>query len=128
MSKRHNHSFQFKGFAISQAAKSEADYHDKRALWWTGEQEKAVAKLKEATVQVTEHEVTGGKNVVAGLHVDPHAQMRANECAGKVQSHQRARDRFLIEAGAYGTHPDFAFDLDAEDVVYFRLAGGTREE
>ncbi len=128
MSKRLNHTFQFGGGQIAHAAKDEASYHDGRVTWWKAEQEKATAKLREATVQVTEHEVTGGKNVVAGLHVDPHAQQRANECASKVSAHQRARDRFLIEAGAYGTAPTQIFELDAEDVVYFRLAGGTRDE
>jgi hypothetical protein len=127
MAHRATHRFQFTAEKIHLAAAGEAKYHAERADWWGLEYHKAVAAAKEKGVQVREYEVTGGKR--ADLMLDPALQNRMSECASKRTSHQQAADRFTIEAATYGSQaPGVTYDLDGEDVMYFRLAGGSRAE
>lgn len=124
--KRNEHTFQFTGQAIADAAKQEHDYHAKRVEWWKNEQEEAVKRAREAGVEVREVDVTGGKRVDVVL--DPTVSIRLQECVNKITAHQRAADRFQIEDAAYRTQAVRTFDLHPDDVVYFRLAGGPRDE
>lgn len=124
--KRGEHTFQFSGEQISKAAHAEWGYHAQRLKFWHAEQEDAVAKAKAAGVEVREQPVTGGRRVV--MVVDPQIQDRLNLCGNKIDVHRNAADRFQIEADAYGTQPTRAYELHPDDVVYFRLAGGPREE
>ena len=123
---RNSHLFQFSAAAISHAASREAKYHDERIAFWFNEQTKPIAQAKEAGVEVREYEVTGGVNV--DVVIDPTVSKRLSECASKIKSHQQAKDRFLIEAAAYKSQVDLLYELDPDDVVYFRLAGGARED
>ena len=59
--KRNEHTFQFTGKRIAEAAAAEADYHHERLGHWLAEQEKAIAKAKAAGIEVREYDVTGGK-------------------------------------------------------------------
>jgi len=122
--KRQEHTFQFTGKQISDAAARECDYHTERLNWWGHEQDKAIGAAKAAGVEVREYEVTGGKNVQIVL--DPTLQGRLQECANKINTHRTAMDRFQIEAAAYGTQPERSYELHPDDIVYFRLAGGER--
>ena len=119
---RDKHTFHFKGSQIASCAAKEADYHEERRTWWDGEYEKAVARAKDAGVQVNEYNVTGGKQ--AQVVIDPSATARIAESYQKRESHRQSADRFRIEAAAYATQSDRVYECDPSDVVYFRLAGG----
>jgi hypothetical protein len=126
MAKRNEHLFQFTGKQIGDAADEEFGYHHDRVIWWKTEQQKAIDKAKAAGVEVREYEMTGGKNVQVVL--DPSISSRLTECANKINSHRAAADRFKIEAACYGTQAERSYELHPDDVVYFRLAGGQRED
>ena len=123
--KRNEHLFQFTGKQISEAAEAEYVYHSGRAAWWKEEQADAIEKAKAVGVEVREYDMTGGKNVQVVL--DPTLNSRLTECANKIVSHRAAADRFQIEAATYGTQAERAYELHPDDVVYFRLAGGSRD-
>ncbi len=123
---RLKHLFQFDAGQIGKAAMAEATYHHARVGFWKAEQEKAIVKAKEAGVEIREHDVTGGKSVE--VVVDPTVSNRLTVCANKIRTHQEAADRFVIEADAYDSQNTRVYDLDPDDVVYFRLAGGDRED
>lgn len=126
MSKRNEHTFQFAAGAISAAATSEYDYHKERIAFWTEERTKAIEAAKEKGVEVREYPVTGG--VRAEMVIDASLQGRINEASGKIHLHQSAADRFQVEAAAYATQLHTkVYELQPDDVLYFRLAGGPRE-
>ena len=122
---RDKHLFQFSGAKISIAAASEAKYRRSRVEFWKAEQEIAIDKLKKCSVEVSEYPITGG--VEARATINPELSRRASECASKIRDHQQAAERYEIEAVAYGTQGDRIYELQSDDVVYFRLGGGTRE-
>lgn len=124
--KRNGHEFQFNGKQIADAATVERDYHRERLAWWQAEQEKATALAKEKGVETREYDVTGGKRV--DIILDPNVQTRLTECSNKIYAHRMAADRFQIEAAAYGTQTERVYQLDPDDVIYFRLAGGARAD
>jgi hypothetical protein len=125
MSKRKEHMFQFTGAKIAGAAAEEAIYHAKRATWWNDEYEKAAVEAKAKGVEVKHYAVTGGTR--AQVVFDPTLQGRLDETYSKRAQHQRESDQFKIEAAAYGTQADRVYELDTEDVMHFRLAGGERD-
>jgi hypothetical protein len=136
VSKRSTHCFAFMGSAIAKAATAEAEYHEQRLAYWKAEYESAVAKAKAAEsavakakaagLQVREYDVTGGKR--AEMVIDPALQGRIRESTNKVHSHRIAAEHLRVEASSYATQGDRQYELDGEDVVYFRLAGGPRGE
>src|SRR5689334_14627592 len=107
--KRSEHTFQFLGQQISDAAKAEHHYHAGRLEFWKAEQDKAADKARESGVEIREYDVTGGKRVDVVL--DPTVASRLQECANKINSHRAAADRFSMEAAAYGTQPSRAYEL-----------------
>lgn len=121
MTKRTDHTFQFTGLQISQAAKNEAEHRLARAAWWDAEYTKAVAKARELGVQVEEYDVTGGKR--AQIVINTEVQTRITEAMNKRNDHQKQAERLLIAAQSYGTQKDRAYELDAEDIQFFRLVG-----
>lgn len=126
MSQREKHLFQFTGKQISEAASREAAYHAERLIFWKGEHKRAVDKAKESGLEVSEYPVTGG--VYAQMVINPTLQERLTVCANKIHKHRKEAETLTIEADCYGTQPDRSYELDGTDVVYFRLAGGPREE
>jgi hypothetical protein len=124
--KRHEHTFQFNGGQIAKAAQAEYEYHRERLIFWRTEQDKAIEEAKGLGVEVREQAVTGGKRVI--MVVNPAIQERLNLAGSKIDMHRLAADRFQIEADAYGTQPTRTYELHPDDVVYFRLAGGPRED
>ena len=123
--KRSEHTFQFTGLQIAKAAQAELEYHNMRLNYWGAAQDEAITAARASGVEVREHEVTGGKNVQ--IVIDPTVQSRLNECSAKINTHRASADRFQIEAAAYGTQPERTYELHPDDVVYFRLAGGPRQ-
>jgi hypothetical protein len=43
-------------------------------------------------------------------------------------SHKDLADQMSISAAMYASQADRSYELDGEDVQYFRMAGGPREE
>jgi len=123
---RDKHTFQFTAAKISLAANAEYDYHSKRSMDWRVELDKAIDEAKAKGVDIRQYNVTGGKR--AEIIIDPSVQIRINLATEKIESHQRKADRFKIEAAAYKTQGDQVYDLNPDDIVYFRLAGGERDE
>lgn len=123
---RHTHRFRFVGQQIAEACAANVEYHDSRVAFWVKERSDAIDACKTAGFTVKEYTVTGGTR--AEMVVDPTLQRRVDEAVNKIATHQAARDRFRVEAGAYGAQPTRDYELDPDDVVYFRLAGGNREE
>jgi hypothetical protein len=126
MGKRHDHTFRFAGKAIAHAAAGEAHYHHQRVKWWKAEHEKAIAAAKGAGIEIRSYEVTGGTQ--AQVVIDPTLSQRLTQCENKIRSHQQAADRFQIEADAYDSQPKRLYECHPDDIVYFRLVGGAREE
>jgi hypothetical protein len=124
--KRGEHLFQFTGKQIAAAAMEEHDYHAERWKWWRDEEDAAIKQAKASGIEVREMPVTGGRQVQ--VVIDPTVQARLTQCGYKISGHKQAADRFQIEAGAYQTQPERSFELQPDDVLYFRLAGGPREE
>lgn len=124
--KRNEHTFQFNGTQVSEAAWAEYKYHMERRDHWKAEQEKAITRAKSAGIDVREYDVTGGKAV--NIVVDPEVSSRLTTCANKINSHRAAADRFQVEAAAYATQAERTYELQPDDVLYFRLAGGARDD
>ena len=124
--KRNEHTFQFTGKQIADAAKAECSYHRERLTYWQVQQETAITDAKTAGVTVQEIAVTGGKRVQ--MYADQRIQERLSIAGSKIDAHRVAADRFQIEAAAYATQADRAYELHPDDIVYFRLAGGQRED
>ena len=123
--RRSTHTFQFTGEQISKAAEAEYVYHDDRADWWEEAYATAIVDAKAKGVQIREYDVTGGKR--ADIIIDPSVQGRVTESQMKRQSHRKRADDFQIEAATYGSQSDRMYELDGDDVMHFRLAGGERE-
>ena len=131
LSERSKHTFQFTAKQISDSAAAEEEYHDRRVSHWAEREQAAYAKVKEtASVEITQHEVTGGQQYHAAVRYgDPEAWAELQLASGKVQSHRRAAERFHSDAALYGSQTDgYIYQLDADDVAHFRLAGQTRED
>ena len=124
--KRDKHEFQFTGKQISEAADREAQYHRNRLQFWDQEKNVAVEAIKGAGLQVRQYEVTGG--MTTQVVFDPTLQARLSQCESKIIIHKRAKDEYQIHAACYGTQPDRSYELNPDDVIYFRLAGGARED
>jgi hypothetical protein len=126
MAKRHEHLFQFTGAIIAAAAQAEYAYHKDRLQYWNIAMGLAIESAKNAGLKVEEYAVTGGKRVQ--MVVDPSIQGRLNECGAKIDKHRTAADHFQIEASTYVTQSERSYELQPDDVIYFRLAGNPRED
>jgi hypothetical protein len=127
---RTEHSFQFSADAISLAAAAEAHYHEQRTLYWQEEMDKAYKRV-EATIgaKIQQQQVTGGwRAEVVVDYGDPAAYRRLNEAGGKVQKHREAAGRFRTDERLYATQGDRTYELSVDDVHYYRLGGGPRED
>ena len=114
--------FQFEAGSVADAARREAAYHRERYAWWLAEQDRVTAEVERSGVQIREFEVTGGrqKQVV----IDPTLQGRLSECDRKMQRHTEEAEQYEMWADAMDAMPtEQIYDLDPEDVRYFRLAG-----
>lgn len=127
---RSDHEFQFAAPAIARAAQAEAEYHEGRASYWEGEFDSSFKRVKEtAGVEVKEMNVTGGKRFdVTVDYGDMAAYRRMNEASAKVQTHRDAAEKFRSDEKVYGSQNGRVYELSADDVHYFRLGGGEREE
>lgn len=127
---RSDHEFQFAAQDVAKAAKAEAEYHEGRIAYWDAEFEQSFKRVKEtASLEVKEMNVTGGKRFdVAVDYGDMTAYRRMNEAANKVQTHRDAAEKYRSDEKVYGSQDGRMYELSADDVHYFRLGGGEREE
>lgn len=125
---RQEHRFQFPATVIAQAADTEAKYHEVRHNWWTEEYRAAVARVKAtASVEIKTFLVTGGERAdVVVNYGDPAAYKRMGEAFQKIQEHRQAAGRYRSDAHIYNTQGERTYELDADDVAYFRLGGEAR--
>lgn len=73
--------------------------------------------------------MTGGKRAdVVVDHGDPSAYKRMQEAFEKIGNHREAAERYETDARIYETQRDRTYELSADDVHYFRLAGEPRPE
>lgn len=127
---RHDHEFYFTADVIARAANDEAEYHDERLVHWLGRREKALQIVKETvSAKVIEQDITGGKQAAVVVdYGDAEAWKEYQLAYKKVVDHQRALDEFLTESKLYETQGSTTYELNADDVHYFRLGGQARPE
>lgn len=130
MSKRDEHTFQFTAERIAAAAAEEGAYHRTRLACWQDELRTATDRVQEtASIKIEEQPITGGfRPVVSVDYGDPAAHARMQDAYGKVQSHREAAERFETDATVYGTQQGRVYELATDDVHYYRLGGGNRED
>lgn len=124
--KRNEHLFQFTGSEIATAALAECTYHRKREAYWRAEQDHLAEEAKQSGVKVEEVQITGGKQV--RMFVDGTINMKLDLVGGKINAHQKAANDFEILAASYGTQAARTYELQPDDIIFFRLAGGPRED
>jgi hypothetical protein len=130
MAERSKHLFQFTADKIAKCAKHEAVYHRERQTWWRQEYDKAVATVKAtAKIEVRVYPVTGGDRADLNIdYGDVAAYKRMQEAWDKLCQHRKAAEAFATDAEVYGSQGERVYELDAADVLHYRLGGGTREE
>jgi hypothetical protein len=130
MTKRMEHTFQFKASEIAAAAKAEADYHEDRAAHWQIEYDHNIGTV-EATIgaKVTRRAVTMGEKLdVVVDYGDPEAWAQVRRANQKMRQHREEAEQFLADHYLYATQGDRVYDLDTADVHHYRLGGGPRDE
>lgn len=130
MSLRNEHKFAFRGQQIADSAKEERDYHAERIGHWQERAEKALAIVKETIgAKVVEQAVTGGQKMsVVVDYGNPEAWREYQLAVHKIEVHRDAKERFSQDAITYGTQATTMFELDRDDVRWFRLGGEPRED
>lgn len=127
------HLFQFSGNAIAEACKAEEAYHLERIAYWKSQQTDLIAKAKDlkSVVKVTEQTLSGGgKYVTVSADVLGIGDLNSHLllAAQKIQSHYASADTFKLKGAAYQSNAARVYELDPQDVAYFRLNGGSRED
>lgn len=130
MSLRNEHKFTFEGKAIAEAAQAESDYHADRIGHWQARADKALEVVRDTIgAKVVEQNVTGGKQASIDIdYGDREAWAEYTLAYRKVAMHTEDRDRFEQDAVTYGSQPGVYFELDRDDVRWFRLGGDPRED
>jgi hypothetical protein len=127
---RTEHEFQFQSHSIAKAAKEEAEYHEERLRYWQDAYENA-AEVVEATIgaKLVRQPITGGFQVsVVVDYGDKDAYDRMQQAFQKISDHRAAAERFRSDEKVYGTQNDRVYELSLDDVHYYRLGGGPRED
>ncbi len=127
---RADHLFTFHADEIADAARGEAKYHEDRLAYWKGEYEVAATRVEETIgAKIDRQQVTGGERVVVVVdYGDPAAYKRLQEAWEKSADHREAAERFRTDERLYGTQSNRVYELTTEDVHYYRLGGGPRED
>lgn len=126
MSKRNEHTFQFKASQIAAAAKTAAEYHEQREQEYRGYQENAAARVLEtASVKLVRTQVTGGERIdVVVDYGDLAAYRSLSESFEKAETHRVAAERYRTDEEVYGSQTaggDRMYELDMDDVHHFGL-------
>ncbi len=110
---------------IKDSAMSLAEYHRRRGQHWTAEEEKATTAYRES-IQVREHEVTGGKQV--GVAADQEKASHLSECKAKRDRHRGRAEEFEQWAAFLGEMGNGELSMTASDARYFRFGMEKVEE
>lgn len=130
MTKRNEHTFQFKANQIAEAAEKQALYHEKRLAFWKKEYDHAVV-IVEKTIgaKLIRQRVTGGYRIdVVVDYGDPTAYKRLNEAFEKMESHRESAEQFHSDHQVYSTQADRSYEMALDDVQYYHLDGREQEE
>jgi hypothetical protein len=126
---RSDHSFQFPAATIAAAADAEAEYHRERRDYWRLELARSIERVREtARIDVREFSVTGGTRVdVVVDYGDQASYKRMQEAQAKAAAHSEQAGRYELEARLYASQGDRVYELDGDDVAFYRLNGAERE-
>jgi len=130
MSKRNEHTFQFKANQIAEAAEQQAVYHEKRLAFWKKEYNHAVV-IVEKTIgaRLIRRELTNGYRVDVEVdYGDPSAYRRMNEAFDKIESHRKFAEAFRSDQQVYSTQGDRSYEMAVDDVQYYHLDGRSQED
>jgi len=124
MTERSKHLFRFKASEIAAAATREAEYHEERAEYWRSELDDATDRVMEtASIKLEKQAITGGYHpTVVVDYGDPAAYQRMQEAFRKEHSHKEEAEEFRSDSIVYGTQGDREYELDIDDVHYYRLS------
>lgn len=130
MSKRSEHTFQFRAEEIARAAAEEAEYHEKRERIWREEYEKSIKQVEKTIgAKVVRRDITGGETIdVAIDYGDQAAWKHAQRAFAKIREHAEMSERFRSDEKIYGTQNGRVYELDTDDVHHFRLGNEERVE
>jgi hypothetical protein len=130
MSNRSKHLFHFSAAEISAAAGKEAEYHESRRDHWQKEMDAALARMKAtASIKVEQVQVAGGwRPEITIEYGDPSAYTRLREAGAKANSHRERAERLRTEERLYKTQGGRVYELDADDVHFYRLNQAPRED
>jgi hypothetical protein len=130
MSKRDEHTFQFKAKQIAEAAEKQAIFHEKRLNFWKKEYDRAVV-IVEKTIgaKLIRREVSNGYRVDVEVdYGDPSAYRRMNEAFDKMESHREFAEQFRSDQQVYATQGDRTYELALDDVQFYHLDGRAEED
>ena len=98
--------------------------------YWQQEMDTALARLKEtASIKVEQVQVTGGWRPEIRIdYGDPSAYTRLYEASAKTNSHREQAERLRTEERLYATQGARIYELDGDDVHFYRLNGRPRED
>src|SRR5664280_1723375 len=112
MSKREEHTFQFKAKQIAEAAEKQAVYHEKRLKSWKKEYDSAVV-IVEKTIgaKLIRQQLTHGYRIdVVVNYGDPSAYERTKEAFEKMESHRESAEGFRSDHQVYATQGDRTYE------------------
>ena len=130
MSKRNEHTFQFKANEIAEAAMKQAIYHEQRLNYWKKEYDSAV-RIVEKTIgaKLVKHRLTRGYRIdVVVNYGDPSAYSRLQEAFTKIGTHSESAEQFRSDQQVYKTQGGRLYELALDDVQYYHLDGRVQEE
>ena len=120
--------FSLPGSELAAKARACHEHHVARLAWWGEQLEEAKARLKAEGVEIREAPemaafAASTRSYAADMQVvvDPTLTRRITQCQGKVKEHQEARDEFDRWLRAFEQNPNARYDLDIDDMNYFRV-------
>lgn len=130
MSKRNEHTFQFRAIEIAEAAEKQANYHEQRLKYWEKEYDSAV-RIVQNTIgaKLVKQRLTRGYRVeVVVNYGDPSAYSRLQESFRKIETHRESAEQFRSDQQVYKTQGERLYQLAVDDVQYYHLDGRVQEE
>ena len=130
MSKRDEHTFEFKAIEIAEAAEKQAVYHEQRLKYWEKEYDSAV-RIVQNTIgaKLVKQRLTRGYRVeVVVNYGDPSAYSRLQEAFRKIETHRKSAEEFRSDQQVYSTQGERFYELALDDVQYYHLDGRVQEE
>jgi hypothetical protein len=130
MSKRDEHTFQFKAIEIAEAAEKQAVYHEQRLKYWEKEYDSAVRIVNNTIgAKLVKQRLTRGYRVeVVVNYGDPSAYSRLQEAFRKIETHRKSAEEFRSDQQVYSTQGERFYELALDDVQYYHLDGRVQEE